>query len=196
MHSLYYVNQMTIDTLKGKLIPSHECFPTSGAMFVSWKRNDFWNMDSINKYIDDVEANAGMPGIAEEVKGWSGRSGAWWIVHLAAIRKYIPYANVIFDQGLTVDLLKQAVQVSPVLYSANKIGNLPGGHMFLVVDYDFKTDTFTTYDPFGDPMTNYKTRNGKAVKVPANYLKRYASTYGIYIANKAFGSELMALKKK
>ena len=196
MHNLFYVDQMKIDNLKGALKPSHECFPSSAAMFISWKNPNFWNMNQVNSYIDDVEANAGKTGIAETVKGWSGRSGAWWIVHLAAIRKYLPFANVIWDTGLTVEKLKLAVSVSPVLYSANKIGGLPGGYMFVVVDYNKSDDTFTLYDPFGNPNKNYSDRNGKGVKVTSSYLSKYADKYGIYIHNKAFGNELMPVKKK
>ncbi|HMX35311.1 MAG TPA: papain-like cysteine protease family protein, partial [Leptospiraceae bacterium] len=138
-------------------------------------------------YVDYTEAMVGSPGIAEEVPGWSGRSGAWYIVHQAALERLLPGKKIIWDIELDPDSLIQALQFSPVVYGTIEIGNLAGGHIILVLGYDKDKDEFIVHDPFGDATTNYKDTNGAYKRYPRWYLRRYFSGHAIYSAPKVFG---------
>lgn len=197
MFNIKWNSQRNNHNFLGKLSASIQCFPTSSVMFISYWKKEYETLEAETKFTDDVEANVGKRGTAEEVKGWSGRSSAWWIVHLAAIKKVLPNQKVVYSSNVSLDRLIEILQYSPVIFSASKIGGLPGGHIFVVVGYDKATDSFIINDPFGNAMKNYKDTNGANVKYPRSYLSKFAAKNAIYATEKfpSLVNQIIAKKK-
>lgn len=180
MFQIKYNPQLDNENYKGSFPGSIQCFGTSAVMFASnWDRR-YETKAFETAYIDDVEATVGKKGTAENVKGWSGRSSQWWSVHLAALKKILPNQNIVYSSNMTLSNMIHILKTSPVIFGTSKMGNLPGGHIVLVVGYDPLTDSFILEDPFGNPNTNYRDRNGHQVKVKRSYLQKHASTNAIY----------------
>ncbi len=196
MFNIKYNPQLDNENYKGKFPGSIQCFGTSAVMFLSNWRKEYENKSLETAYIDDVEATVGKPGTAEQVKGWTGRSSQWWLVHLAALKKLLPNQNIVYSGNMTLSAMINILKTSPVIFGTFKMGELPGGHIVLVVGYDSNTDSFILEDPFGNPNSNYKDRNGHQVKVSRNYLQRFASKNAIYSNANVSGLPSADVKKK
>ncbi|MDX1960144.1 MAG: C39 family peptidase [Leptospiraceae bacterium] len=198
LHQIKYNTQRDNPNFSGRLPGSWQCFPTSAVMFLSHFDKSYETKEKELEFIDDVQAGFGNPGIAEQVKGWFGISGEWWLVELAAIQKRIPTLNVIFDTALSIDLLKTAIQTSPVIIGTRKIGGLKGGHIILVVGYDVNKDEFIVHDPYGNANKLYRDTNGAFVRLKSEYLKNHYNELAIYVGTRALGKDggKPILKKK
>lgn len=165
------------------------CFYTSALIFLSnWLGQKAVSDEYAEEYIDDTEANVGKPGIAEAVmskfKWITGRSGAWWLVHKAAIAQRLREAGysgeVIFRDGNgTWEEVSEALFLdSPVIIGTKGLPGIPagGGHILNIVDEE--DDCWVVKDTWGDATTNYKNTNGENVLYPKEWFRKFTETNG------------------
>ena len=160
-----------------------QCFSTSSWMFMSFYSSKIraFGDDMLAKYLDDVEASVGKPGIAERVMSQvnyiTGRTSFWWIIQKAGIEKWLGREGlkgsiVFIDRTMPFEQLYTLLESGPVILQTKKMGGLKGGHIILAVDYD-KDGTIIAHDPFGNARTNYRDHNGSNVRYNPEWLKKY-----------------------
>lgn len=167
----------------GKVFPGWaQCMTTCAWMLMcflcpSMKSNDD---NSLAQYLDDVEVDIGNPGIGEWVKRkfpWiNGHTSYWWLTQKYGMEKWLWRNGIageaVFENGVPFEKLQEFLTYGPVIMGTDKIGGLPGGHIILVSG--ISATGYIIKDPFGNAMTNYKSKNGDGVLYPAFYLREHA----------------------
>jgi hypothetical protein len=185
MRIIGYNSQRDNNDFDGKFRSYWQCFSTSAWMFMSYYTPKIKALSDIvlSNYIDDVEMSVGKTGIAEKTIARlnlkiSGNSSFWWKIQQEGINSWLKMFDVkgecVFHDGtFAIDELPELVIKKPVIIGTNKIGNLPGGHIILLVDYDMPKNSFVVNDPFGNARTNYLDINGELVLYGRDYLTKY-----------------------
>jgi hypothetical protein len=165
----------------GKFKAWNQCFSTSAWMFLSYYCDNIKADDdnSLQLYVDDVEASVGKSGVGEKVKqkyNWiTGNTSLWWNVQKEGIEKYM-WKNGFHGEALFHDAsfpfysLSSILKDGPVIIGTHQMGGLPGGHIILLVDVDTNVDTFIVNDPFGNARTNYSDHNGNMARYSSKWL--------------------------
>lgn len=148
-----------------------ECFPTS--MVMAMVNNGVEKVDpTLRKFmIDDLFAHF------IELTYRSKEAKYYWDKEKDSCIKWLnksPYFNnsskhyVAWIEGATYEqICKEIDEGYTVVLGTYKLGGLKGGHVLTVVGYD-ENRNFILYDPFGDPNTNYKSKNGKGVLISSS----------------------------
>lgn len=179
-HNVIYNSQRDNFNFKGKFPVWKQCFSTCAFMFISFFNDTIFGDKDLVKYIDDVEAQVGEPGIAEKViqkfKWITGFTSMWWLVQKEGIEKWLWRSGiqgeaVYVDKGHWQDIII-ALDYGPIILGTDKMGGLPNGHIILLIGTD--NDAFIVHDPFGNATTKYVDINGDAVRYPIKYLIGYA----------------------
>jgi hypothetical protein len=179
MREIDYNSQRDNFNFDGGFSGYKQCFSTCAWMFLSYYGQFYDGTDDamLKNYVDEVEAEVGKAGIAEEIKkkySWiKGKTSYWALVQQAAIQDYLPNKKIIFDEFYDIEDLRSLVIKGPVIIHTSKIGGLKGGHIILLVDYLPNVDVFVVNDPFGDARSNYKNDNGKEIPYRFDWLKKY-----------------------
>lgn len=188
IHKVGYNSQRNNFDFAGKFKGYQQCFSTSAHMFMSFysKAIESNNDDQLAWYLDQVEASVGAKGIAEKimraipgipVKG----SSYWWKMQLAGINQvlaehqkngHVPVKGEAhwLDAG-SWEQLEEVLADGPVIVATNKMGGLEGGHIVLIVGVDREKGTYYLNDPYGNPLSNYRDKNGECVEVPMNWFR-------------------------
>jgi len=181
-HNIKYNSQRDNYSFKGKFKAWWQCFSTSSWMFMSFYSGliDGKDDNGLSIYLDDVETKVGKPGIGEIIKRkykWiTGGTSFWWLVQKAGIGKYlnadgIEGKAIFIDRIINYEKLRTLIKRGPVILQTKKIGRLPSGHIILAIGYD--KSGIICHDPFGNAMTFYSDKDGKAVKYPDDYLRLF-----------------------
>jgi len=88
-----------------------------------------------------------------------------WEAHRMQIQKWLFVQNVpglMKQELISKDKLKELLKTRPVIIGTKKMAGLPGGHIILGVDVD--GDNIICNDPYGNALTNYKSKNGENVQ--------------------------------
>lgn len=182
MRIIGYNNQTDNITANG-LTAYSQCFSTCAWMFMSHYTENIKAEDDngLYKYVMWLETKVG-PDLARKDRSINGQHlSLFWLVQKHGIKDYL-YNNkcqqlLCFEDGsFPIAQLPDLVIQVPVIIGTQKIGNLPGGHIILLTDYDKETNSFIVNDPFGNATTNYKDRNGNAVLYEYDWLKPFINT--------------------
>lgn len=167
-----------------------QCFSTSAWMLLSFFSSKFKADDDngLAQYVDDVEIAVGKPGIGEAIVrkyNWiKGNTSYWWLVQEAGITKWLNEAGVIgyakFINGGNYQEISRELMNGPVILQTNKLGGLPGGHIILLIGMD--GDYYIVNDPYGDANTQYKEKNGKAVRYSKSLIYSVSGQTPLYIS--------------
>jgi hypothetical protein len=176
---MIYINQRTNYGWEGKLSPSRQCFYSSAVMLLSHYDKAAKDLEYLIQYVDDTEILVGKPGIAERLfPKLTGRTGAYWAVHRAAIQERLK-KEVVFDATMPYEVMKNIVAEKPVIIGTKEIGALSGGHIIVAMRISEKG--IIVNDPYGNALTKYKDHNGNGIDYPDDYLKKYFSNHVIYV---------------
>ena len=188
IHKVGYNSQRDNFDFSGKFKGYQQCFSTSAHMFMSYYSTvvDAGNDDQLAWYLDQVEASIGVRGVAEKVIRFvpgipSKGSSYWWKVQVAGINEvlgihgengYVASKGAAdwYDAGSWTQF-EEALRKGPVIAGTHKMGGLPGGHIVLVVGIDYQKGTYYLNDPYGNPLSNYKGKQGEGIEVPIDWFR-------------------------
>lgn len=177
---MIYINQRKQKNWAGKLSGYRQCFYSAAVIFQSYFLTAITNWKTFyEEYVDSTEATVGKPGIAERLfPNLTGRTGAFWAVHLAAIKENVPFKNFQFKENLSFEELKKIIETRPAIIGTNKIGGLPGGHIIVAVRN--APGGVVVKDSYGNANTNYKDHNGDEIVIKDELLKKHFAKRAIY----------------
>lgn len=186
MKPIGYNSQRNNFHFAGKFPGWSQCFSTSAWMFLSFYDPNCLatDDDGLSKYVDDVEAAVGGPGIAERVMrkfAWiTGFTSLWWLTHKEALEERIRATGrrgqmVFRESNGTWEELHRVQGNCPAIVGTYKLGGLPGGHIILALP-----EPGYFHDPYGNAATGYVDPNGQTV----NYQYDAASKVAFEVAGR------------
>lgn len=105
----------------------------------------------------------------------------WWKTQLAGINKVLSthgkYGHVsIKGKAHWIDSgswrsFDASLSRGPLITGTYKMGGLPGCHIVLVTGVDSKKGTYYLNDPYGNPLSNYRDRQGQDLEVPIDWFR-------------------------
>jgi hypothetical protein len=162
----------------------NQCFSTCAVMLMSYYCPAFKGDDDdiLASYLYDVEDSLNKQGIGAEIRQQMHlnpalNSSYFFAVQAAGIEKWMDYfgrpGTAMQGLGFKITDLPDMMLRRPAIISTHKLGNLPDGHMILLVDFDFGNEQFKVNDPFGNANTNYVDQNGDSVMYHFEMLTPY-----------------------
>lgn len=138
-------------------------------------------------YVDALEPTFGKPGIGERLLrryNLTGRIGQYWIAHRDAISATLEAAGVdagrlvYVETGATRDELARALRFAPAIVATSGLPYARGGRVdalggHIVLLAQGQGAHYDLFDPFGNPLTDYRDRDGEAVPVTLDWLDPY-----------------------
>ena len=155
VENMFYRNQR-LNTFWQQIVRATiTCFYTSVCMMLSkWYGQEAVSDEFVKKYMDETEVKVGTKGIAEFVMTkfpWiNGRSGAWWLVHEEAVKRYLKKFGLSAEyKEISIDDLYDKIRLNiPVV-----IGTLltHQGHIVCVVGVKIENNirSWKIMDPWG-----------------------------------------------
>lgn len=162
---------------------SWQCFDTCAWMLLSWISPDIYKHDDdkgLLKYLDDVEASVGEPGIAEKLSNKKSGTSYFFYIQKAAIQAWADNAGIIGEavfeeKKIKFDDLPELISNnSPVILGTHGLGGTRG-HIILAVGSS--DDHIIINDPYGDARDNYTDEFGDGVFYEKKWLKKFTGKY-------------------
>jgi hypothetical protein len=178
-------NNLRVGSISGSI----QCGYTTCAMLLSSVATVAETDEFVAKMVEDMEINIGKPGWGEKLlsrAGWAGgwifsqvkagkaRMGAYMDVYVEYVKDFLleeKIKNVKVEAVLkngSWDRVKLLLKTNCPVMLGTRI--LPSGHFILLVDYDVANKAFKVKDPWGNPLTGYKDKNGDGIWIPEEWL--------------------------